>query len=74
MKNLDHGAQAWVRHSEETPGLPRGVAQVKPGHPGQKKLEGSVGSDGYGAWSSLVGMGGWEAVLAHHRLQGIAQG
>lgn len=56
-KNLDHGAQAWVRHSEETPGLPRGVAQVKPGHPGQKKLEGSVGSDGYGAWSSLVGRG-----------------
>lgn len=57
ISKIPRSLQVWVRHSEESPGLPRGVARVKAGHPEQKKLEGSVGSDGYGARSSLVGMG-----------------
>lgn len=66
VSKISTSIQAWGKHSGENPGLPRGVAQVKLGHPEQKKLEGPMGSVGYGAWFSLVGtgVGGQEAVLA----------
>lgn len=49
LSKISRSIQAWVGHSGENAGLPRGVAQLKLGHLEQKGLEGSVGSGGYGA-------------------------
>ena len=57
ISKISRSVQAWGKHSGENPGLPRGVVQVKLGCPEQKKLERPIGSDGYGAWFSLVGTG-----------------
>lgn len=70
LSKISRSIQAWVGHSGENAGLPRGVAQLKLGHLEQKGLEGSVGSGGYGAWFCQVCVCLWLRQLAYHRLQG----